>query len=76
MVTPLVNDLAELVCKLNLPSGERQRRIRLAVSPKEYEEIRRYMLDTYGEFFASIMGIKLVLVEEPLTDAVSVEWAA
>jgi hypothetical protein len=70
----LVDDLAETVCHLHLPSGEKQRRIRLAVTPEEYQEIRSYMLDNFGEFLGRIMGIQLVVDPKATSDEVMVEW--
>ena len=70
----LVDDLAEIVRHLHLPSGEKQRRIRLAVTPEEYQEIRSYMLDTFGEFFGRIMGIQLMVDPKAISDEVMVEW--
>lgn len=70
----IIDDLATLVCECG-PRGKDWRRLRLAVTPAEYVEIREYMLKTYGEFWAKIMGISLVItdnIEEP--NAVEFSW--
>ena len=55
--------LAELVeavvhAGLHKPSW---RRLRLAVSEKERNEIKLYMILKYGEYFGKIMGVPLVV---------------
>lgn len=41
------------------------KRVRFAVTPAEYEEIRKYFLETEGRFFGQIRGYALVIEEHP-----------
>ena len=44
----------------------RHKRLRLAVSPQEYEEIREYMITTFGEFYGRILrNVPLSIEPDP-----------
>jgi hypothetical protein len=41
------------------------KRMRLAVSPEEYEEIKQYMFGLDGKFYMRIMNVPLVVEPDP-----------
>jgi hypothetical protein len=49
------------------------RRMRLAVTPEEYEEVRQYMFDHYGEFYSRIMNIPLVVEADPENPSLTIQ---
>ena len=55
--------LDELVDAVNCAALHRPswRRLRLALSPKERDEIRKYMVLRFGEYLGKIMGVPLVV---------------
>jgi hypothetical protein len=61
-MSDIINQLASIVSKSH-PSA--LKRMRLAVSPKEYQEIKKYMIDTYGVFYERIMNVPLIVEEDP-----------
>lgn len=54
----LINDLAKTVAHL---SPHAMRRVRLAVSPDEYDQIREYFIATDNKFFGMVRGVPLVI---------------
>jgi hypothetical protein len=68
-MSELIDNLAKILATEPL----RTRRLRLAVSPEEYEEIRKYMLVTYGEFYARIMHVPLIVESDPENPTLVIE---
>jgi hypothetical protein len=61
-VSNVVNELVKIIstarpCAL--------KRMRLAVSPKEYEEIEQYFFDQTGVFYMRVMNVPLVIESDP-----------
>lgn len=69
-MSELINNLAKIVATGYCG----HKRMRLAVSPEEYEEIREYMLVTYGKFHARIMNIPLVVETDPENPPLTVQY--
>jgi hypothetical protein len=72
-MTPcIIEELCEIVATARpktLDSG----RMRLAVSPDEYKEIKEYMLDRYGDFYTRIMNVPLVVEANPKSQPLIVQ---
>jgi hypothetical protein len=57
----VVDDLTRIIA-----TGQAfHKRMRLAVSAEEYEEIREYMLHHYGRFHARILNVPLIVESDP-----------
>jgi hypothetical protein len=56
-VPPIVVELIE-----NLRTSiSHPKRLRIAVDPAEYETVRTYMLNKYGEFYGRILNVPIVV---------------
>lgn len=69
-VPPIVAELIE-----NLQRSARYpKRLRIAVDPLEYETVRAYMLDKYGEFYGRILNVPIVVDPLPKDPPLLVEY--
>jgi hypothetical protein len=73
-MSTLVYELTRLAVRASQAQRD-WRRLRIAVSPEESEEIRRFMLAERALFYARLMDIPLVVEETPLEPALRVELA-
>lgn len=64
--------VSEIATALNT-SLFKQPRLRVAVTPAEFLEIREYMLDKYGEFYARILNIPLVVQSDAIEPELKME---
>ena len=61
-MSDIIRELVKIVSTAH-PSA--LKRMRLAVSPDEYEEIKRYMFDRDDVFYMRIMNVPLVIESDP-----------
>jgi len=71
---PIVRDLVTFANRLPVfPSGT-WKRVRLAVTPDEHEQIRQFFFaDSGGQFWSAIRGVPLLVEEHPTHPLISLE---
>jgi hypothetical protein len=51
------------------------KRLRVAVTAAEYDEIKAHMTGTYGEFYGRILNVPLVIASDAADPVLTVAWA-
>lgn len=69
---PLIDAIAKLIMSVGI--GPDWRRLRLAVTPAEYQAIREWCFAESGQFHGRIRDIPLVVDGNPMSPDLWVEW--